>query len=80
MRKDVHLAIEDPGKYIKLIRKENLNVDIEVDGGVYEDTIDIMANAGANVFVVGRAIFESKLGIEKAILHIRRLAEQGYKD
>lgn len=39
------------------ITKRNLNVDIEVDGGINEKTILIAKEAGANVFVMGSSIF-----------------------
>ena len=35
----------------ELIDKENLNVDIEVDGGINEGTIETVMKAGANIFV-----------------------------
>lgn len=34
-------------------------MDIEVDGGLGPDTIDIAAEAGANMIVAGSAIFKS---------------------
>ncbi len=39
------------------IKKRNLDVDIEVDGGINKDTISIAAKSGANVFVSGSALF-----------------------
>lgn len=39
------------------IKKRNLDVDIEVDGGINKDTISVAAAAGANVFVSGSALF-----------------------
>ncbi len=41
------------------IRKRCLDIDIEVDGGINAETIEIAAKAGANVFVSGSAIFSS---------------------
>ena len=35
-------------------------LDIEVDGGIALDTIELAAEAGANVFVAGTAIFASE--------------------
>ena len=37
-----------------------LNVDIEVDGGISPDTIAEVAEAGANVFVAGSAVYGSR--------------------
>ena len=46
---------------IKAIRaeivKRGLDVDVEVDGGINEETITTARDAGANVFVMGSSIF-----------------------
>ncbi len=42
------------------IDADGLSVDIEVDGGVKTDNIAEIARAGADVFVAGSAIFDSK--------------------
>lgn len=39
------------------IRRRNLSVDIEVDGGISMETIHKPLNAGANVIVAGSAVF-----------------------
>lgn len=44
---------------IEKIRKINSEIDIEVDGGINEQTIKIASKAGANVFVAGSAVFKS---------------------
>ncbi|NLN41140.1 MAG: ribulose-phosphate 3-epimerase [Clostridiales bacterium] len=50
------------GKIKELRRKidsMNLNVDIQVDGGISFDNIKEVAKAGANVFVAGSAVFNA---------------------
>ena len=42
---------------IKKIREINTDIDIEVDGGINEETVKIASEAGANVFVAGSAVF-----------------------
>lgn len=42
----------------KMISDRNLNTDIEVDGGVCLDNIDMILSAGANVLVAGSAVFK----------------------
>lgn len=42
-----------------IVESRNLNLLIEVDGGVNQDTIGSVAEAGADVFVAGSAIFGS---------------------
>lgn len=43
----------------KTIESRNLNVDIQVDGGINEKTISKVYNAGANITVTGSAFFNS---------------------
>lgn len=50
-----------------------LDVDIEVDGGVSSTTIAKIAEAGANVFVAGSAVFGSS-DYAATIAQLRRLA------
>ncbi len=45
---------------IQKIRSLNSEIDIEVDGGVDFHTVKLAAQAGANVFVAGSAIFGSE--------------------
>ena len=40
-----------------ILDEKNLQVDIEVDGGINKDTIDEVLKAGANVIVAGSAVF-----------------------
>lgn len=49
--------------------KNGLNLDIEVDGGINNETIKIAKNAGANIFVLGTAFFKSeKLPVASEII------------
>jgi len=53
---------------IKLIRKWNKTIDIEVDGGINSNTANSAFKAGANIFVAGNAIHKAKTikqGIKK---------------
>ena len=51
----------DKISYLDNYRKEhNLSYEIEVDGGINDETIKIAHNAGANIFVLGTAFFKSK--------------------
>ncbi len=56
--------------------KTGNNIDIQVDGGISADTIAVAANAGANVFVAGSAVF-SNPNYAEAILLLRNGAEIG---
>ena len=44
----------------KIISEKSLNVDIQVDGGINNETLQIAKEAGANIFVLGTAFFNSK--------------------
>jgi len=62
----------------KLIDKEKLPVQIQVDGGVNEATVGSIAQAGCDIFVAGTAIFGQK-DYAKAMANIRRLIHQAQK-
>lgn len=42
---------------VKAVRKRYPGLNIEVDGGLSEGTVDQAAEAGANVIVAGSAVF-----------------------
>jgi ribulose-phosphate 3-epimerase len=44
----------------KLIDERGLDIDIEVDGGIKVDNVDLVARAGANVIVSGSGVFGEK--------------------
>ena len=52
----------------KMITEKNLDVDIQVDGGVKASNIVEIAECGANIFVCGSAVFEGN--IEKNVKEI----------
>ena len=58
-----------------LIDKMNLDIDIEVDGGVKPSNIAEVVNAGANVIVAGSAIFNAG-DIDEAVKSLRENASK----
>ncbi len=54
----------------KYIDENNLEIDIEVDGGIKPENIEDAKNAGANIFVVGTAVVKSD-NIEETIDTLR---------
>ncbi|MCU1457698.1 MAG: ribulose-phosphate 3-epimerase [Actinomycetia bacterium] len=44
----------------RIIDRENLAVEIEIDGGINEETAPLAAEAGAEILVAGSAIFHAK--------------------
>ena len=45
----------------QMINERKLNVDIEVDGGVTLDNVDMLIEAGANIFVAGSAVYKGSI-------------------
>ncbi len=70
--------MEDMMQKITLLRNKlqqtGKTADIQVDGGINEDTVSVAAKAGANVFVAGSAVFCTD-SYEKAISLLRKNAE-----
>lgn len=59
------------------IDAKELSVDIEIDGGISEKTVSDVAEAGANIFVAGSAIYGSG-DYKQTIESLRGLAEEGF--
>ena len=59
----------------RAISEANLQVSIQVDGGVSRETIERCAEAGANVFVAGSAIYKARDAAEE-IAVLRELAAE----
>lgn len=45
----------------ELIEEEDLNVDIQVDGGINDETVETVIKAGANLLVAGSCVFKGDL-------------------
>ena len=52
-------TMEKVSKIKEIIKVNNLNVDIEVDGGINAETLIVASESGANIFVLGTAFFGS---------------------
>jgi ribulose-phosphate 3-epimerase len=59
----------------RLIVDQELDVDIEVDGGIGAGTIAGAAGAGANVLVAGSALYRDPEGLGHAVPDLRNRAE-----
>jgi len=60
-------------KLRKLVEERDLNIEIEVDGGINQKTATLAVKAGANVLVLGSALVNQK-DIKKTIEMFKRLA------
>jgi len=64
---------------VREIRNSHPDLDIEVDGGINEETVKLAASAGANVFVAGSAVFKFENPAERVNL-IRAAAKEAYQE
>jgi ribulose-phosphate 3-epimerase len=62
---------------VKKLRERFPKLDIQVDGGVNEQTISTAAASGANIFVAGTAVFKSA-DKKRAISAMRERAEKEF--
>jgi len=62
----------------KLIEDAGLSVDIEVDGGIKRDNVDVVLEAGANVIVAGSAVYggDVREKTESFMKHFREWEEK----
>lgn len=60
----------------ELIEKEGLNVDIQVDGGINDDTLETAMKAGANLLVAGSWAFKGDLkeNVDRIQKKIKKIA------
>jgi ribulose-phosphate 3-epimerase len=56
----------------RLIVERGLDCDIEVDGGIHDETAPRVVEAGANLLVAGSAVFGTPDGVAAAIERLRR--------
>ncbi len=53
----MHDQMEKISRLKRKLAEMNKTIDIQVDGGINEETVSIASKAGANVFVAGSAVF-----------------------
>jgi ribulose-phosphate 3-epimerase len=68
-------ALSKVEKLKRMLSEKGLAPEIEVDGGINEETAPAAVRAGAQILVAGAAVFESPWGIREAIKRIRKAAE-----
>jgi ribulose-phosphate 3-epimerase len=49
------------------ISRRNLDIEVEVDGGIYVETAPLVVEAGADVLVAGSAVFDPEDGVAASI-------------
>ena len=71
-QKYIPYTIEKVKRLKEMLKDKNLDVDIEVDGGISKNTMDLALDAGANILVMGSAIFNGEAK-ENAMMYQNRL-------
>jgi len=56
----IESVLEKVSEVRSMIDKDNLNIRLEIDGGINLENISRAASAGADTFVAGSAIFNQK--------------------
>ena len=56
------------------LAQEQLQVDIQVDGGINPQTVPVVLEAGANVIVAGTAVFRGD--VKENVAGLEALAQQ----
>lgn len=56
-QKIIYEMLDKISEINKFALKNNINIDIEADGGINFDNVKLILNAGANIIVVGSALF-----------------------
>lgn len=74
-QKFIHSVLPKVKQLAKIIQERNLSIEIEIDGGVDEETIIPCVEAGATVLVAGSAIYGAS--DRKAALQAIRAAGEG---
>ncbi|GGE65882.1 ribulose-phosphate 3-epimerase [Priestia taiwanensis] len=59
-QKFIHSVLPKITQVATMVRERNLDVEIEVDGGVNEETARLCVEAGANVLVAGSAVYNKE--------------------
>jgi ribulose-phosphate 3-epimerase len=72
-QKFIHSVVPKVAQLAEMVKQQGLSVDIQIDGGINEETIVSCAKAGANVFVAGSAIF----GKEDRALALQNIKQAG---
>ncbi|PYV13245.1 MAG: ribulose-phosphate 3-epimerase [Acidobacteria bacterium] len=61
----------------RTLEERGLNTEVEVDGGMHEQTAPQVVRAGANVLVAGSAVFDAADGVAAAIRRLEQAAAGG---
>lgn len=77
-QKFIHSVVPKIAELSALIKEKDVNVEIEIDGGINTETIVPCAQAGATIFVAGSAIY-GKENRKEALQSILEAGEQSIR-
>lgn len=72
-QKFIHSVVPKVKQLADIVKERNLSLEIEIDGGINEETIIPCVEAGATIFVAGSAIYQAP-DKGKALLAIKEAA------
>jgi ribulose-phosphate 3-epimerase len=55
-----------------VLTERGFTCDLEVDGGIHEQTVPLVVDAGANLLVSGTGVFNNREGVADAIQRLRK--------
>jgi len=67
----IESSVDKIARLKQIIHARKLKAELEVDGGITTRTAPMVVKAGADVLVVGSAVFNSKRGISAAMKQLR---------
>jgi ribulose-phosphate 3-epimerase len=73
-QKFIGTVLDKIKKLKEMANSRNLNIDIQVDGGVKLDNLKEVVEAGANVIVAGSAVFGTK-NVEETVKEFKRIGD-----
>ncbi|MEG6586006.1 ribulose-phosphate 3-epimerase [Dendrosporobacter sp. 1207_IL3150] len=69
-QKFIYSVLDKIARLRDMLRKRNMNIEIQVDGGINSETAPKVIDAGASILVAGSAVYNSA-DIDKAIFELR---------
>jgi ribulose-phosphate 3-epimerase len=74
-QKFIHATLPKIRQVRKALRDRGLECEVEVDGGINDETIPLAAEAGADVMVAGSSVYDAPEGAQQAIHRLIACAE-----
>lgn len=75
-QKFIHATLPKIRQVRNALLERGLDCEVEVDGGINEETIGLAAGAGADVMVAGSSVYDAPDGVESAVARLVAAAER----